>query len=598
MLRQITFATLWSLTVLFTPFQLIQKANAESTDSEDKGKVVLESLQKFKPWRLAIAKGFIDFSQKIKQVDFNLEWELLADDYLEDTIARREFIIPETIIIPNEDLGDPDKWNKHIKSPKAREMLQRALCVDDLSKWQLGESLQNFNKFWLFNENSNEILPCGKTGRGNRLVRKEKNLSAANYYGLGRDYTVISSLLASKGIEIYFRVPEENVLGKSNWISSENDDVDIKWKIKIYEFKTGDVYYYRYTAQAIVEDFRLRFRAEETKSTLQFSIKSQEDSDVVLLPYALLTKDLEINPANIGDDLLPEELGLGEQEINATNQQLDATLGFVGNQVSGLVTGGLLAGTEDADIIGGALVDFDDSEIEPLLGANLNLLDLGSVGSGGLLFGIEPSDDVSLFLGPSLQFSIFTLSPGFRLTGDDDLESSFAGVFSLDLSSLIGQKPEVKTLEIDDSQNETGTEWDRIHYVYNQYLEDNLTILYLTLNTENLGGKLPEEAFCLRRIKDKNERDIPPISQEIPELIKSDGEIYFIPQGTYEYIVHQGYLLTDQTGNPVPVSTRFIGDKLHSLNLRLQLVSGGEDEFFKMRCTQGSENTNTHSTEN
>ncbi len=484
--------------------------------------------------RLAIVKAFTDVRQKLRRMSMRLEWDLLPEE--RESIreaARNNFVKPITITIPNDSLGNPG-WTRHL-SKYAREKLKKALFVDKLSPFNYVASLEGFRNFWV-----------KSNGQGAKLIREEIEdpLLAKEFYSVMLEFNIINFLLQSRGIEYYFDVSGVPVIGDFPRIRSK----DITWVINIYEFKKGNTSYYRFSIKAVVKNFELRFPASlptASKNANLFAavrFKPRKKDTVTLPPLTLKPKVLLTPPIPIGP--LPEPGQNFPKEWDWDNssiaKELKATLGPLGTQVSGLISAGFLSGTQNATFIGGTVLDFDDGEIKPLVGANWEVLNFGSNLSGGFLFGVEPSTDASIFLGPSIQADLLTISAGARLSGgDDSIETDLAGVVSIDLSRLSGSRSNIKPIELKPGENVAGGNWFKAI----DLVTKNLAMVRLTLKGDQECGE-PNEKLQLE--------------PGIPIDFQEDG-ISFLMKGEYKYKIPEncnlyrgGNLIAPYTTENIP----------------------------------------------
>jgi hypothetical protein len=192
----------------------------------------------------------------------------------------------------------------------------------------------------------------------------------------------------------------------------------------------------------------------------------------------------------------------------------------------GLVSNNFLGGTNNTSIITGGLIN--DKVAQPIIGVNLELLDLGSSKAGGL-FGIGLTDNNSLYIGPSFQYSILTLSAGARIFDKkDSTRVEPAGVISFDLSQVIGGKQENKKIELDRSK--VGGDWGKAS---EEIVKDLVLVDWGVSQNTNI-----QEPLALVKEKNCTGNAIQPNEYAELPLNISTGEkpsLKFIPQGIYKY---------------------------------------------------------------
>ncbi|WP_315788269.1 hypothetical protein [Fischerella sp. JS2] len=398
--------------------------------------------------RLSIVNGVIEYLQNSKQVTIGLEWFLLpADEFLLE--SAREYYEkdePVTCSIRNEDLGKSNKWVENL-SAKCQQRLREALMVSDLKTLNSDPNSQTtFQKYWNPEEN----------GDGVQLVRQGA-VTASEYFGLLRDNVQITNFLKSNGISYSFDVSGATPQGQFPRISDQN----ITWDMKIYRFAVArlqnqPIYIYRFVAKAVIEPFKLTFaKAEKTTADLNVAISFKKGEETV----GLSNRKLVASPIPIEIQIEKgQQANLKKLEDAKAFTQLNTALSFFGSpDLSQVVSNNFLGGTNNTSIITGGLIN--DKVAQPIIGVNLDLIDLGSSKAGGL-FGIGLTDNNSLYVGPSFQYSIITLSAGARIFDKkDSTRVEPAGVISFDLSQVIGGKQQVKRIELDRSK--VGGDWGK-----------------------------------------------------------------------------------------------------------------------------------------
>ncbi|TBR60577.1 hypothetical protein B4U84_06895 [Westiellopsis prolifica IICB1] len=529
MMRRIVFVFIsFLLNVVETPFvqaqtqtnQQTQTQNSQTQNSQTPNKKPgLESEPDLLPRaiRLSIVNGVIEYLQNSKQVTIGLEWSLLPIDenLLESAREFYEKDEPVTCSIRNENLGKSNKWIEDL-SEKCQQRLREAFMVSDLKTLNSDPNSQiKFQKYWNPEEN----------GDGVQLV-KQGSVTASEYFGLLRDNIQITNLLKSKGISYSFDVSGATPQGQFPRIS----DQDITWDMKIYRFAVArpqnqPIYIYRFVVKAVIEPFNLTFaKADNTKADLNVAISFKRGEETV----GLSNLKLIASPIPIEIQMKKgQQTNLKKLEDAKAFTQLNTALSFFGSpDLSQIVSNNFLGGTSNTSIITGGLIN--DKVAQPIIGLNLDLLDLGSSKVGGLL-GIGLTDNNSLYIGPSFQYSILTLSAGGRIFEKKDFTRiEPAGVISFDLSQVIGGKQQNRKIELDESK--VGGDWGKAS---EEIVKDLTLVDWGVTQNPNI-----QQSLTLVREKDCTGNQIQPTEYaELPINI-STGEkssLKFIPQGIYKY---------------------------------------------------------------
>ncbi|MCP6762719.1 MAG: hypothetical protein NHB32_29065 [Fischerella sp. CENA71] len=496
-----------------------QNSQTQTKNPDNKKKPGLEAEPDLLPRaiRLSIVNGVIEYLQNSKQVTIGLEWSLLPADENLLELAREyyEKDEPVTCLIRNENLGKSNQWVENL-SEKCQQRLREALMVSDLKTLNSApDSLARFQKYWNPEEN----------GDGVQLVR-QGSVTASEYFGLLRDNIQITNLLKSNGISYSFDVSGATPQGQFPRIS----DQDITWDIKIYRFAVArlqnqPIYIYRFVAKAVIEPFKLTFaKAETTDANLNVAISFKKGEETVgLSNLKLLASPI---PIKIEKEK-GQETNLKKLEDAKAFTQLNTALSFFGSpDLSQIVSNNFLGGTNNTSILTGGLIN--DKVAQPIVGVNLDILDLGNSKAGGLL-GIGITDSNSLYIGPSFQYSILTLSAGARIFEKKDFTRvEPAGVISFDLSQVIGGKQQNREIELD--RNKVGGDWGKA----SEEIVKNLALVDWGI-TQNPNI---QQSLALVKEKDCADNKIQPDEYaELPIKI-SQGEkprLKFIPQGKYKY---------------------------------------------------------------
>ena len=467
--------------------------------------------------RLSIVNGIIEYVKNAKQATIILDWELLPLDPILIKLARENYQDgePVTCSIQNENLGNSSKWIQEL-TDKCKQRLTEALMVDRLEdlnyQEKINTSLPSEENFTLGSSTEKsqgskfENFWTKDTGEGKKLVLNS-GVTASQYFSLLRDHLQLKSLLSSAGIVYSINAPDAQ--GDFPRFS----DKDIKWQIKIYRFPASKkINVYRFTAKATSKPFNLLYPDATDKSNMPLnvgiSIKKSEGTIGILEP------NLAASPVEINIDLSPNTKSL----ISGTAPtELNTLLSFLGGADLGkIVRNNFLGGTNESSIITGGLIS--DKVVEPLVGVNLELKNIGDV-KGGFLFGVGTTNKAPLYIGPSLQYSVLTFSAGARIFEKN--QATYidpAGVFSIDLSQLLGGKNQITKLKIDNTK--TGGNWG----IASEAVAKDLAFISWTRSGSSI----------LSFIKEKNCAGMPVIDGEKARFsIATASGSRFIPQGIY-----------------------------------------------------------------
>ena len=413
--RKIIAGAIATLAIATHPAIAQTSANDSNSSSDENKSPTLELTKIPTAIRINVVNGIIKYLNNSKQVTLGLEWSLLPDSPNLD----RESIgtIPLTCHIKNNNLGNPDKWIEDL-SDKCKEGLKDALMVSDLKEVNPQQTIKtsnDFKKFWLEPSNSGDN-PSDNSGDNPDKNRDNGydsvfngSISASDYFSLQRDHLQILNLLKSNGIGYMLEVTGADATNLPEQ-KRRSDGSDITWEIKIFEFTASrkpEIKRYRFTAKAMVEPFNLVFPNKTSEN--EGDLGSQANLDVTfefipgegtigLFQTKLMGSQttIELRPAT--------EEKLNELENQIAEGQLSTVLSLLGSSNLGeFVTNGILAGTQNASIISGGMIA--DDNVEPIIGANLELFNMGNEATGGIALGIGYTDNNPLYVGLSLQYS-------------------------------------------------------------------------------------------------------------------------------------------------------------------------------------------------
>jgi hypothetical protein len=321
--------------------------------------------------------------------------------------------------------------------------------------------------------------------------------------------------------------------------------------------KDFNVSYYRLGARAVTRkpvEFLFRSNNNPTASIAM----SFRESDITLNVDDLYPdQGYEITSSQpvISDEVKQQ---LETIKSKQGSSQLDIAFGNItGVTASQIVSRKLLGGANNTSFIAGGLIGND--EIQSLVGANLEVGKFAEDVIPGLLFGLSPRDEnATLFLGPSLRFSIFTLAAGARLFQfDDSVRVRPAGVVSLDLSRVLNGN-QSQSISVKDPN--FGGGWFDLTGIVAKDLSENIALIGYSLKKES-GIELSDGSIRLLRNSQQCDAqgqpsgcqptDLPKIEQNIEIGLKfsNSEEINFLPKGIYSLSIPDGYVVKDCNSN-------------------------------------------------
>jgi hypothetical protein len=450
---------------------------------------------------LGVVDGIIRYVNNEKRLKIRLDWEPMpTTQSLINSAKDTEFTVTK-FQIDNRDIKSGD-WQRKI-SASNREKLLKALNVDSLEKLTLTEKLD-------VNSLSN---------------LEAKSLKVRDYVGMQRDRNILKILLLSKGAEYSFgfKANERTLLPPE--FSSQN----IIWDVRVYTFGNEEQsQFHRFTAKAIVEPFEKRLTEDVIR-------RKDDKSNVLYDAKFKLVKSDQISSITKNIFSLPSELDLGEPNENskkpfdtATSDRVQSSLsslsGFFyflgGVEQLGTAVEGLLSGTENVSITSGGLINFKSGGVSPLIGINQEVTKIGDDISGGILLGVGLGEKTSLFLGPSLRSSLFTISAGAVLGTQTNANVDFSGLLAVDLSRLSNNKKDIPPIKVKTSASGGGF-GEETEEIVNTY-----TVVKYTSNRDTE----------LTRVCNENLQSIASANRSLLTFKKSDKTTSkYIPRGIYKY---------------------------------------------------------------
>ncbi|MEM8610421.1 MAG: hypothetical protein AAGF93_00270 [Cyanobacteria bacterium P01_H01_bin.105] len=493
-------------------------ANSSSANASESGlksqAVNLDDID-FNSLRLSLIDGVVSYANSAARARFELYWDYLPDDQTL-TEARRIYAASEPIIITlsNESLKDEETWIEEVKEQGHADKLIEALKVQSLEGLDTFSS-QGFEDYWT------------KKGQPGRELMSTTNASLL--FGVLRDYNALVSLLRSDGISYSVDLTPAPRSGNFPIVSEEN----ITWQIKLYRFVVNDVVFYRHAIRANFEPIEVTFPGESGKNTevnlaTKVSFIGSENTIGIFEPI------LSANPISVKleDSIPPNVKTLFKDASENTAASLDSVFKFFGGQGLGtLINTGLLAGNDNTSTFFGGLIT--DNTVDPVVGANFEFSPLESTSFGAAL-GVGTNDGGSLFLGPSLRTSTFTLGLGVQVSSQDDvIDVDPAGVLSFDLSRLVGNRSTIKEITVDNSTS--GGNWGKV----SSEIAQNITLIELSLDNPKNVQLEGEMGFTLVKIKEVDGTEIdasgPRSRIPISLLDLQEENLKIMPRGIYKY---------------------------------------------------------------
>ncbi|MEL6786620.1 MAG: hypothetical protein AAFO76_04245 [Cyanobacteria bacterium J06607_15] len=533
--------------------------------------------------RLSIVNSVVDFVGNAKRARLQFDYDLLTGVNNESEIIEEELrflgldeeidpdargykcgLEPVTIELSNEVLGKPEEWNLEDDEQKC---LMSALAVSDLNNLTnspsdleaapINQALEqddmDFDNFWFYEgtrscdgQSFADREGCGFTS----LIEREIPIS--DYIGMQRDRNILKNLLRSQGIaySIDFDEDADIISPNAEQLPIKSFD-DINWTITIREKllkpqnnSSGSVSYFRISAQA----------KQKKPITLLFRGSSMPKPKVRLVfRNSAVTTGLE---RTIGDEIIDDlnfdpvkdslssevtELLTALEAVDANTQLEQGFTSVTGLPASESISRGILGGTATTSIVTGGL--FGSGEVQALVGANSEFRSFGDF-TPGILLGVAPGgDDSTLFVGPSIRYSIFTLAVGARaFEFDDGVRIREGGTLSIDLSRVTGGKPTSKTIK----NSSVGGGWEEVNRIVGNDIADNAFVLYPIVNLPELKPEQEQEVKITLFQKQDAEGNLIAADSPRPSYsLITNNRLFYIPPGVYglNFELPDGYKL-------------------------------------------------------
>jgi hypothetical protein len=492
--------TVMSLLAIYSQPYLSRAQNPTAVDSNTSKDTKIGEIGKQIPTAITfgIANGLVQYINNDRRIKVNLQWEPLpVTESLIKKSTTQEFTRIE-LKITNKEI-ESGAWITRYSTLVSE--LKDAFNVVDLKT--LSQNLDG-----------QKVEPI--------ILLETGSLKVSEYMYMQQERNLVKSLLLGKGVEYSFGLKaKENTIFPPRF-----SDENVAWHIDIYSFKNDSgAKYYRFTAKAVVEPFEAKIPDELIEMNLKkafYSVRFKLRKNISGMTNKLF-------PIKDGTVDVPEPVKEGREALNSSLKDfensvrpLDGFLSIIGgfNQLSE-VSQGLLGGTENASIIGGGLVGFQDGGVSPFIGVNQEIGKIGDDVSGGVLLGVGTGDKTSLFIGPSIRASIFTLSAGARVGAQPGSEVNFAGMVAVDLSRLTNSKTKTPRTEItlSDPGGGLGKGKDEI------------------INKYSLIDYKSKSDIKLTRVCDENNKAIVDGNRNVVSLRPTTSfKRIYIPRGVYEYL--------------------------------------------------------------
>ena len=476
--------------------------------------------------RLSLIDGVIERANETKRATVAPEWELLPlHPLLQRDVdhAGPKAVFIEFPPLPNDNFAQElPKWLAKLPQATPEEIKQGAIGG---ARFNLKEWHDAFREYW--NDINTEDLDVGQ-------------ISPREYYGLRRDHQVLYNLLQSGGFEITLTADDPRAT------IEQKPGSPAYWHIRQYRFLRAEGgpagpprFVYRYTITAVLGEYEV-----SAQSSVKLSIRAQwrppKPGDQLSEALTMLgVTSPFLNFANVQVAVEPvQSQQLQAVEAAGGPSRLETNLQLItGVDVARLFSSNLLGGTRSASFISGALFSFADStdELSTMVGVNRELVG-NTQAQLGLVFGITPDDLQTLYIGPSLRFSIVTLSAGLKIAQRDrplpdlgtELARDFGATLSVDLSRLAGGKRDTAPLQIDRSTvgGDLGLSSDE--------LSQNLAGLLVSLSGD------PGTRVQASRKSDGTLVSLQP---------RDETYWQFVPAGEYKWVVPDGFKLCSALGD-------------------------------------------------
>lgn len=498
-----------------------------------------------------IADGIIKNANGRNKAIFDLDWNLLpvTEDLVQELIKYSEIKqgSPKTITF-NQTPGNSQNILCDVSAKDLIYMYQ-ALGVDENSSTcnELKPKISQFNPS---NPATNKTQQDSEI---DAVFKRGGAIKPAEYIPMISERSILKTILQSRGIEyaLNLRVGQEPEI-------PDFSDNNIAWEIKIYKYSwKKDFSYYRFSIKAKIERIeKNNFLVDKPgiKFDARIKFKNLATLTSITNPY-FSAENTNGDVKFVKDPNFKAEAAAKASQIGNSLSDLTGIFNIIGGGSQlGTISQGLLGGTDNSSIISGGLFNFGNGRIDPLIGVNREIGKIGDI-SAGVVYGVGLGEKTSLFLGPSLQESIFTVSAGLTLGASQRSDLGFAGLISVDLSRVSGSKKDVNTIELTSS---------RVGGSAGKPNENNLrTMIEGTRRDTLLAYKINScpisKSFKLQREGDSTSVEIttPPINASPVETNKT--KLVYLPIGNYKYVIDDkvSVYIAPQNNTKIKDSTLF-----------------------------------------
>lgn len=428
--------------------------------------------------RVNLSNTVLDFIRDTKQIDVDASWEWLpATEMFRDARQAGVKVESREFSVSNEKLGDAGArtphWSEDVRDAEIAQWLVEALTAQTVpeadSKKALSQFTQNnadtqFGQAW-YPPTNVPILQWIKDpnlGGGERLRDViAGRISPTQYDSLTREQALLTALLGSQGVRYTIQIRSKDgtkVIEPINAKGAPYSGENVIWHIRLLRFPIPQPgtngaaaarrFFYRFAVSAEIKGVRFFLKGvddDEAQMRLDMDFKRDDLSLLGVFEKKLTSNQAKVTLASAAKDI-PEN-----QTPSYDSASLSFVVKFAATQAA-RATKGFLGGTRNTSIVSGSL--WANGKLDNLIGVDTEIAKLGPKSPGssrgfgrdltaGAVFGVVPSSKNAFYVGPSIRSSIFTLSAGVRIGEEgkeNDLQSRFAALFSIDLSRATGGK--------------------------------------------------------------------------------------------------------------------------------------------------------------
>jgi hypothetical protein len=473
-----------------------------------------------------IADGIIKNSNGRNKAIFDLDWNLLpvTEKLVQELIGYSEIKqgSPKTITFNQ----TPGNSQNILCDVNAQDLIYiyQALGVDENSS----KCNELKPKIVQVNPNDPSTKKTQRDSEIDEVFKRGGVIKSAGYISMVNERSILSTILQSRGIEYAL-----NLRAGLEPEVPDFADNNINWEIKIYKYSWSKNFsYYRFSIKAKVARIeKNNFLVDKPGIKFDARIKFKNSATLTSItnPY-FSAEHLNGNVKFVEDPNFKAAAAVTANQIEDSLSALTGIFNIIGGGSQlGTISQGLLGGTDNSSIISGGLFNFGSGRIDPLIGVNREIGKIGDI-SAGVVYGVGLGQKTSLFLGPSLQESIFTVSAGLTLGASQQSDLGFAGLISVDLSRVSGSKKDVNTIELSSS---------RVGGSAGKPNESNLRTVIEdasknTLLAYKINSCSSDKSFQLQKIGDSKP------SVTITTGKTNETKLVYLPEGDYQYVIDNG----------------------------------------------------------